>query len=79
MNSCQLIYLMVVTYLIVLIISRWAMPYSKRQTRKSQVNLLAMMIASTADFFDLIEYANIPEITQGIGIDVIYGKFLLIC
>lgn len=59
-------------FLLTTILARWWTP--QQLNKKSHTNLLAMYLSASADFFDLIEYGNVPEIANEIGIDLIYGK-----
>ena len=57
-----------------MILARWWMPRSRKLNKKSHTILLAMYLSACADFFDLIEYASVPDIAEVIGLDLTYGK-----
>lgn len=57
-----------------MVLAKWWMPFSEKQNKKGHNNLLGLLISASADFFDLIEYASVPGITDKIGVHPIYGK-----
>ncbi len=56
--------------------SRWATPYSERLDRNAHSSLIIILLSSSADMADFIEYINIPEIVDYFdGIHPIMGNF----
>ena len=74
MTVCEFINVLLSIFLITLVVSKWWTPMSKKQDKKSQANLIAVLLSASADFFDLIEYVNVHEITDIIGVELILSK-----
>ena len=75
MDLCDVVNFLIIDFLVTQILAKWWTPRSHRQSQKSQSSLLAMLISSSADFFDLLDYSNLPEIAEVIGVDFIYSEF----
>ena len=71
---CQLLYLIMSIFLFTLVMSKWWTPIPKRQNLKAQTNLFAAFLSASTDFVDLIEYNNIPVVTENMGIYPVLGK-----
>lgn len=75
-HLCEFSSIFICVYLILVVITRYLQPYSEKLRKKDHANLIALFLAAGADVADFVEYSEVKEITEKVGVNSIYGKFL---
>ena len=78
LDNCQAIYFLMTAFLLTVIFSKLRAPISRKGHVVEHSNLLAVLLAASADVIDYFEYVFELEIVESIGLTALYCKYMLV-